>query len=571
MLDILHIENIAVAKNVDIEFGNGFNVLTGETGAGKSIIIDAINMILGAKISKEIIRHGEERAVVSAFFSNVNNEVYALCDEFGIEYDKEDAFTLYRSYNTDGKSIVKINNRPATLAQLKQIGALLVNIHGQNENQSFINKSNHISLLDEYCDLDKLLQKYSNYYYQLNEKKNQIASLLEENKKTEAMVDLYNYQIKEINSAKLNDENEEEKLEILRKKLKSAEKIVKSSTNVYKLLYKNESGISTTILIEKAIDSLNKITDLDPTIDEMLLKLKDFKSEIEDIAERTLELGQLDGIEEPDKQLDIIEDRLTLISRLQKKYGSSIKEIIEYKHEIEEKLSNLESSEILLDRLKKEYKAFHSEACEIATEIHNVRKKGASELSKQVKETLLFLDMPKVEFEISVKKLERDNTPVLSQKGFDDVEFMIATNVGENLSQMSKIASGGELARVMLAIKSTISNKNKAQTIIFDEIDTGVSGSTSQKIGIKLAKIAKSMQTICVTHSAQIASLCDNHFLIKKKEENGRAVTSVTLLDNQSRIDEIARIIGGIDLTEKQYGAAKDLLLQREELLAEID
>ena len=571
MLDILHIENIAVAKSVDIEFENGFNVLTGETGAGKSIIIDAINMILGAKVSKEIIRHGEERAVVSAFFSNVNDEVYALCDEFGIEYDRDDAFVLYRSYNIDGKNIVKINNRPITMAQLKQIGALLVNIHGQNENQSFINKSNHISLLDEYCDLDKLLQKYSKYYYQLNEKKNQIALLLEENKKTEAMVDLYNYQIKEINSAKLNDENEEEKLEILRKKLKSAEKIVKSSTNVYKLLYKNESGISTTVLIEKAIDSLNKITDLDPTIEEMLLKLKDFKSEIEDIAERTLDLGQLDGIEEPDKQLDIIEDRLTLISRLQKKYGSSIKEIIEYKREIEEKLSNLESSEILLDRLKKEYKAFHSEACEIATEIHNVRKKGASQLSKLVKDTLLFLDMPKVEFEISVKKLERDSTPILSLKGFDDVEFMIATNVGENLSQMSKIASGGELARVMLAIKSTISNKNKAQTIIFDEIDTGVSGSTSQKIGIKLAKISKSMQTICVTHSAQIASLCDSHFLIKKKEENGRAVTSVTLLDNQSRIDEIARIIGGIDLTEKQYGAAKDLLLQREELLREID
>ena len=219
MLDILHIENIAVAKNVDIEFGNGFNVLTGETGAGKSIIIDAINMILGAKISKEIIRHGEERAVVSAFFSNVNDEVYALCDEFGIEYDRDDAFLLYRSYSVDGKNIVKINNRPATISQLKQIGALLVNIHGQNENQSFINKSNHISLLDEYCNLDKLLAKYSNYYYQLNEKKNQIASLLEENKKTEAMVDLYNYQIKEINSAKLNDENEEEKLEILRKKL----------------------------------------------------------------------------------------------------------------------------------------------------------------------------------------------------------------------------------------------------------------------------------------------------------------------------------------------------------------
>ncbi len=571
MLDILHIENIAVAKNLDIEFGNGFNVLTGETGAGKSIIIDAINMILGGKISKEIIRHGEERAVVSAFFSSVNDEVYRLCDDFGIEYDKDDAFVLYRSYSLDGKSIVKINSRPATIAQLKQIGSLLVNIHGQNENQTFINKANHIALLDEYCDIEELLLKYSNYYYQLNQKKSQISALLEENKKTEAMQDLLKYQIKEIQSAKLKDEDEEDKLLILKNKLKSAEKIVKSTSNVYKLLYKNESGISATVFIDKAIESLNKITDLDPSIDEMLEKLKDYKSEIEDIAERTFELGQLDGIEEPERELDAIEDRLTLISRLQKKYGSTIKEIIEYKDNAEQKLRNLENSELQLEGLKKEYKALHSEACVIADQIHEIRLKGAKELSKLVKETLLFLDMPKVEFEIAVNKQERDKSPLLSQKGFDDVEFMIATNVGENLSQMSKIASGGELARIMLAIKSTLSNKNKAQTIIFDEIDTGVSGSTSQKIGIKLAKIAKAMQTICVTHSAQIASLCDNHYLIKKTEKDGRAVTNVTLLTNDDRIDEIARIIGGIDLNEKQFAAAKDLLMQREELLKEIN
>ena len=570
MLDILHIENIAVAKSLDIEFNNGFTVLTGETGAGKSVIIDAMNMILGGKISKEIIRHGEERAVVSAFFSNINEDIYKLCDDLGIDYDKDDAFTLYRSYSLDGKSIIKINSRPATLAQLKQIGGLLVNIHGQNESQSFINKENHIQILDEYCVLNDLLCQYSSYYQQLNSKKREISELLETNKKIEAMVDVLKYQIKEIQSAKLKDENEEEKLIQLKNKLKSAEKIIKSSTNVYKLLYKNESGISATVLIDKAIESLNRISDIDSSVDQMIIKLKDFKSEIEDIAETTYEFSHLDGIEDPDKQLDIIEDRLTLISRLQKKYGSTVKEIIEFKEDAENKLKSLETGELRLESLKKEYKAIYNDACKLAEEIHNVRKNGAKELANMVKESLLFLDMPKVKFEIAVNTIKRDNSPVLSQKGYDDVEFMIATNVGEDLSKMSKIVSGGELARIMLAIKSTLSNKNKAQTIVFDEIDTGVSGSTSQKIGIKLAKISKSMQTICVTHSAQIASLCDYHYLIRKTEEKGRAQTSIKLLDNKERVDEIARIIGGIDLTDKQYAAANDLLAQSGELLSNL-
>ena len=570
MLDILHIENIAVAKSLDIEFNNGFTVLTGETGAGKSVIIDAMNMILGGKISKEIIRHGEERAVVSAFFSNINEDIYKLCDDLGIDYDKDDAFTLYRSFSLDGKSIIKINSRPATLAQLKQIGGLLVNIHGQNESQSFINKENHIQILDEYCVLNDLLCQYSSYYQQLNSKKREISELLETNKKIEAMVDVLKYQIKEIQSAKLKDENEEEKLIQLKNKLKSAEKIIKSSNNVYKLLYKNESGISATVLIDKAIESLNRISDIDSSVDQMIIKLKDFKSEIEDIAETTYEFSHLDGIEDPDKQLDIIEDRLTLISRLQKKYGSTVKEIIEFKEDAENKLKSLETGELRLESLKKEYKAIYNDACKLAEEIHNVRKNGAKELANMVKESLLFLDMPKVKFEIAVNTIKRDISPVLSQKGYDDVEFMIATNVGEDLSKMSKIVSGGELARIMLAIKSTLSNKNKAQTIVFDEIDTGVSGSTSQKIGIKLAKISKSMQTICVTHSAQIASLCDYHYLIRKTEEKGRAQTSIKLLDNKERVDEIARIIGGIDLTDKQYAAANDLLAQSGDLLSNL-
>lgn len=569
MLDILHIENIAVAKCLDIEFNSGFSVLTGETGAGKSIIIDAINIILGAKTSKELIRHGEERALVSASFSGLSEETCRLLDKHEISYDIEDALIISRSFSIDGKTSIKINSRPATLAELKEIGATLVSVHGQNENQTFINKANHILLLDEYCQNEALLAKYFDYYQRLNQKKKQIAELFDDIKKIEANVDLYKFQIKEISSAKLKDENEEEKLIELRNKLKNAEKLLKSSGAVYKLLFKNESGISAAVLIEKSIEALNKISDVDPSIEGMIAKLKSFKSELEDIAETTKDLCGVDSLENPDLELDKIEERLGVINRMQKKYGTAIADILSYKAELEEKLRKYQDAERSLESLKGEYKELHTEACVVAGEIHEMRKKGAISLSLAVKDTLLYLDMPKVKFEIVVTENLRDATPVLSSSGYDDVEFMIATNAGDNLSKMTKIVSGGELARIMLAIKSVISG-TKSQTIIFDEIDTGVSGSTSQKIGVKLAKIANTMQTICVTHSAQIAALAENHLLIKKIEREGRAVTTVVSLNREKRIDEIARIIGGIDLLESQFEAARVLIDQKDELLSDI-
>lgn len=569
MLDFLHIENIAVAKCLDIDFDSGFSVLTGETGAGKSIIIDSINIILGAKTSKELIRHGETRAQVSASFSNLSEGAYSYLDECEIPYDRGDSLVIFRSFSLDGKNIIKINSRPATQAQLKELGVHLISIHGQNENQSFINKSNHVLLLDEYCQNEELIEKYFDYYQKLNQKKKQIAELFDEIKKIEASADLIKFQIKEISSAKLKDEDEEEKLIELRNKLKNAEKILKSSGAVYKLLYKNDSGISASVLIEKSIDALNKISDIDPSIDAMIEKLKGFKSELEDIAETTKDLCSFESLENPEAELDKIEDRLNVISRMQKKYGPTLADVIKFKTELEGKLVIWQDSENALEALKSEYKALHAEACVVAEAIHDSRKNGAKELSHAVKETLLYLDMPKVQFEIEVNEIMRDGTPVLSSNGYDDVEFMIATNAGDNLSKMNKIVSGGELARIMLAIKSVISG-SKSQTIIFDEIDTGVSGSTSQKIGVKLAKIANSMQTICVTHSAQIAALAKNHLLIKKIESEGRAVTTVVQLDTEKRIDEIARIIGGIDLRESQYEASRVLLNQRDELLSDI-
>lgn len=567
MLEFLHIENIAVAKNVEINFRDGFNVLTGETGAGKSIVIDSINMLQGAKVSKEIIRHGEKRAVVSALFSSLSDDVYLLCDEMGIEYDKDDMFSLSRVITLDGKNTVKINSRPATLTQLKAIGMKLINVHGQNENQSFLNKSSHILMLDDYLNNEDILLDYKEQYQKLCLVKNEINALYEESKEKNMMTDILSYQLKEIDSAKLKSVDEEEKLLELRTKLKSAEHLVKQTSIVYRALLKSESGVQAKLLIEKAIDALERISDIEPDAQEMAEKLKNICYEIEDIAERTKEIGSFDGITNPQRQLEIVEDRLALINKLEKKYGPNIQEILNFRNNVEEKLKRFENSEDRLEELKDEYRGIYKNCCEIAKKLHQNRLNGAKQLSEIVKDVLVFLDMPKVRFEIKVEETKKDEKYTLSQYGYDDVEFLIATNAGEELSPMNKIASGGELARIMLALKNALSDKNGAQTIIFDEIDTGVSGSTSQKIGIKLASISKNVQVVCVTHSAQIAAFAKNHFFIKKSEVDGRAETSVTLLNETEKIEELARIIGGINLTDNQYAAAKELIEESKSLI----
>ena len=430
MLDFLHIENIAVIKKLNIDFGSGFNVLTGETGAGKSIIIDSINMLLGAKISKEIIRHGEDRAVVSAFFSGISEDVYALCDEYDIPYDKEDTFTISRTLSLDGRSTVKINSSPASLSQLKVIAPHLINIHGQNENHSFMDKSNHIKLLDEFSNVDSLIENYSLLYSKLNSLRANINKLLEESKQKDTMADVLNFQVKEITSAKLKDIHEEEKLLELRNKLKSAEKIAKSTSTVYKALLQNESGISAVVLIDKAIDALNRLNDIDSETVLLAEKLSEYKYEIEDIAEKTKEIGSFDGTSDPQRQLDEVEDRLTLIQRLERKYGSSIESVLKFKSDAEDRLRFFENSENQIEDLKTEYKNLYTQASKIAENIHQKRVDSSIKLSKQVKEALQFLDMPKVNFEIRVNYCEKNGTRTLNSLGYDDVEFMIATNVG---------------------------------------------------------------------------------------------------------------------------------------------
>ncbi|MBQ9703970.1 MAG: AAA family ATPase [Clostridia bacterium] len=328
MLDSLHIENIAVAKNINIDFGSGFNVLTGETGAGKSIIIDSIGLVLGNKASKELIRHGSDKATVCAYFSDVSDQIYSLCDENEIEYDRDDMFSVLRTISVDGKSTVKINSRTSSLSQLKVIAPLLINIHGQNENHSFMDKANHLRLLDEYINIENDLEKYKELYSKLNKLKSEIASYTELNKQKDMMYDILKFQIKEISAARITDLEEEKKLTEKRNKLRSSEKIVKQATNVYKVLCKNDSGISATYLIDKAIDSLNKLSDVIEEASELSSKLQSFKYEIDDIAERAFEYADFDGDEPPEIQLSKIDERLALLQKLKRKYGSSEAEIV---------------------------------------------------------------------------------------------------------------------------------------------------------------------------------------------------------------------------------------------------
>ena len=563
MLVSLHIENVAVAKCLDIDFEKGFNVLTGETGAGKSIIIDSISMINGSKISKDIIRHGEDHALVSAFFSDIGKEAEHALEELGFSYDEEESLTISRTINTDGRNICKINGRTVSLTNLKTLSPLLINIHGQNESFAFMNKATHIRLLDEYAELHSLLTEYKTAYSEYQAALHRLKELLKAEKEKGMMTDILKFQIAEIEAAKLSDPEEEMKLFALRNKLKNAEKVSKHASLVYRALFDNEKGASACYLIDRAIASLNQLGAYIEKAPKMVSRLTDFRYEIENIAETIGDLAEIDGIEDPEEQLNRTEHRINQIRKLKGKYGADIPEILATYKSLKEKYRDFDENENRVAEAKKRAADAHKKAVVLAEKLTAARKPAAQHLSESVCESLAFLDMPKVRFLIKIDRaLDAKDKETLNENGADTVEFFVSTNPGDPLMPMDKIASGGELSRIILALKSIMNAHQGADTSVFDEIDTGVSGSTSQKIGIKLKQIAASSQVLCVTHSAQIASLANTHFLIKKNVINERAETSVVLLDLEGRISEISRIIGGIDITDSQRKAAEDMIRQ---------
>jgi len=557
MIQGLHIENIAVVKSLDIDFSGGFSVLTGETGAGKSIIIDSLNLLGGGRADRELIRRGETSAIVEAVFCDIRNDVIALLSELGFEADDGEV-SLMRRIEADGKSSAKVNGRSVTLATLREIASAIFNIHGQNDNQQMMNAKNHVRILDKFAKNGDILAEYGLLYKEILHLRMQIESISSDTMEKNRLREMLSFQIEDIDSASLR-EGEEEKLLEEEKKLLSLERVNKCISLVKRAINGSEKGAGASYMCDRAANALSQISDAFPEASELYERLSSIKYELDDIAESAEALSDV-GDEDPTKRLDKIGSRLEVIGKLKRKYGQSVEDILAFRADAARRLDEIDNSDVLIEELTKKLKDKEVEARRVAAELSSRRKNAAGHLNKEVTESLSFLDMPKVRFEVAI-----DESDDFTASGLDRVEFLIATNAGEPLMPMIKIASGGELSRIMLSLRSVMGDSDGMQTVIFDEIDTGISGKTSRKVGIKLRSIAKSAQVICVTHSAQIASLADTHFFISKAERDGRVETSVKLLSPDERVEEIARILGGINITEAQRTAAREMIEEETE------
>lgn len=556
MLISLHIENIAVIRSLDLELERGFSVMTGETGAGKSIIIDSIGLVLGEKFSKELIRTGQSRAMVSALFGELPESVTVALSELGLAPDEDGYVFIQRSLSLDGRSVTKYNGRAIPLSLQREAGKLLISIHGQHESHSLLSPAAHIGYLDNYADISELLAEYKVYYNAMQDAAHRADLLKKGEREKEQRIDMLRFQINDIDSAKLAPD-EEEKLRTEKTLLSNAKQITKQINTLYRALYKNEKGMSAYRLLEIARRSLDDIADIVPDARAYSDKLYDMQYELASVAEAAYSVLP-DGHDDPEKRLSQIEDRLDTIRRLERKYGASVPDVLDYLSKARAELDEIMLSDEKINELAKVYQENRMAALEIAEKISAIRNEAAQRLSESICRVLDYLDMEKVVF--SARVARREENSLLCQNGIDDVEFLISTNPGDPLKPLAKIASGGELSRIMLAIKCVLTDAEGIPTIIFDEIDTGVSGKTSQKIGIKLRELAKTLQVISITHSAQVSANADVHLKIEKNERDGMSETSVRVLDIGQRAHELARIMGGVKPSEKIYESAVEML-----------
>ncbi len=554
MLTHLSIKNIAVIDNAQIDFADGFNILTGETGAGKSIIINSLNILSGYRASKELIRSGEQSARVDGIFTVTDEIKTEISNLIGIEAE-DNEILISREFNLDGKNSVRINGSPVTLSMLKEIGPLLVNIHGQHDSASLLSKKSHMGFLDEFGG-EKLLtalKEYTEAYTEYKEVKAELEKLDTDETEKERRMDLLKYQIEEIEVANLLPDEEDE-LSERRNFLANAQKISENCLAAFDKLYDGEeTGNSAHDLIWEAVKLIEQITEFSSETDDICKELTDMTYIISDHSHTLKKLA--DSLECNDYELNEIEERLDLIYNLKRKYGTSIPGILKYLEKIKKEYGEIEDSDEKIKDLTQKLKNLELKRLEKAEALSLIRKNSAKTLSEKVCKELCELEMAKTVFEVKI------SDSIFSPSGKDDVEFLISTNPGELPKPLSKIASGGELSRIILAIKSVITGSGNGKTLIFDEVDTGVSGKTAQKIGEKLYRMTNSAQVICITHLAQIASLADKHFLIEKSSENGRTRTQITPIDGGGRVNEIARIIGGEVITDLTKENAKEQLL----------
>lgn len=550
MLQTLYIENIAVIEKTSIDFSNGLNVLTGETGAGKSIIIDAINAIMGQRTSKDIIRTGEQSAFVSAQFENINNEVSSKLEELGFP-DDEGVLILQRTLNSSGKSSCKINGRPATVSMLKELSKYLINIHGQHESYELFSPETHIDYIDSYGKSSELLAEYRENYkeYKILKKKLNEANTDESERLKE--IDLLSFQVQELNDADVKL-GEEESLEAERTSLMSFEKIFSLLNEAKMLLSGNENFDGGVEVVDSACSNIQKAAEYNPEYESLSDTLSDVYYNLKDCAESISDA--IDNLESDPQRLEEIEERLDLLNRLSRKYNCPCDDLIPLAENMQSRLDELVNFDKNRDELIEAVEKAENLTMQSAQKISKHRKKVAKEFAKKVKEEMSFLNMPNVELVPQFEITE------FNPKGIDKVELLISANPGETPRPVAKIASGGELSRMMLAIKTVLSASDTVDTLIFDEVDTGISGSAAEKVGLKLKQVSENSQVLCVTHQAQIAALADHHYLIRKQIDDGRTFTDVSILDHNGRVNELARIIGGVNITEAALTHAESML-----------
>ncbi len=558
MLELLHIENIAIIEAADIEFAPGFNALTGETGAGKSIVIDSLSAVLGQRTSRELIRTGAEKAFVSAAFSGTVPE---LTETLGIQPEADGTLLLQREIQTDGKNVCRVNGRPVTVGQLRALGARLLNIHGQHDGQQLLDEEQHIVYLDSFGRVETLAITYAEKYKDFTDIRRQIGALQMDEAEKARRVDTLQYQIEELRRAKLTP-GEEEELTARRGMLRNAEKFLDAVAGADYALNGDDSGGGALSALRQAQDALGGVRHLDDAFGQLYERLGEAYSEVYDIA-ATVEdkRGELDV---SPGELDRVESRMDLLYRLKKKYGATVEDMLDYQARCEAELAQIEDAGDTLARLEQALSKAEKEARQAAQALSDARKAAAEQLTSQILAELQQLDMGKIRFAVDFAEKPLDSD------GMDTVRFLMSANVGEELRPIHKIASGGELARIMLAMKNVLSEQDHVGTMVFDEVDTGVSGRAAQKVAEKMARISRRKQVLCVTHLPQLAAMADTHFSVEKGERGGRTYTEVRRLDREQRRQELARLTGGSHVSQTMLDGAEELLVQAEKFRAEL-
>ncbi len=554
MLEHLHIKNVALITESEIDFEKGLNILSGETGAGKSMVIDSLNFALGERTSSNFLRKGEKMALVEAVFTVKEEEILKKLEENGIPIEEDSTILLTRTMNQTGKTICRINGNVVTVGMMKECAEGLLDIHGQHQHQSLLNTAKHIQILDQFCGkkLEEAKEDFEVSYKAFQEIEKSLSKLLGDEQQRTRKIDLLQFQIEEIAQAKLQIGEEEELLETKRR-LMNGEKIRNLTENSLCFLYHGTEMQSSSIdQLSRALQEVADLTKYDEKINHIYETLSSVYAQMDDVVRDLKHYS--DTIVEESEELENVEERIQLIYHLKKKYGNNIEEILEFYQDATQELDFLLNSEEIVQQLNEKKKKAEKELLQKAEKLSSIRIEKAQEIQKEIEQQLWDLEMKYGKFVISIEDKKE-----ITQNGKDKVEFLISANAGEELKPLTKIASGGEMSRVMLALKTVLAKADKIEVFIFDEIDTGVSGRTAQKVAEKMAFIAKTHQIICITHLPQIAAMADHHLLIEKNMEEQKTITTVTALDKEKSVSEIARLIGGAKITETTWTAAKEL------------